>query len=378
MSRLEYLLAAGVLRILGALFRLLPRDDRRVVLASPRLPRLDGNLAHLHTAIRTLRPDLRCAVLAEPYAYDLRGKLAYLLRLVRGMYHLQTARLFVVDNAYLPIHVAPHRSSTTVVQVWHGVAGVKRVGLDTTRPPDEPERTFLHRYYDHVIASSESWRPAYARAFRTPLERVLALGAPRTDFFFDPVRVAGSAAAVRARHPELAGRRLVLYAPTFRGRGPRKRAAPALDAARLRSALPPNVILGLKTHPNLDPSATARDGFDLVFDPAVELNEILAATDILITDYSTSIIEWALFRRPLVLFVPDLAEFEASPGLYVDYRTEMVGTIATTTDEVAAIIVEDRFDERGIDAFIARHLGACDGRSSERFVRHFLGEGVAS
>ena len=138
MSRLEYRLAAGVLRVLAALFRLLPRDDRRVVLASPRLPQLDGNLAYLHAAIQRLRPDLRCAVLAEPYAYDLRGKVAYLLRLVRAMYHVQTARLVVIDNAYLPVHVAPHRPSTTVVQVWHGVAGIKRVGLDTTRPPAEP------------------------------------------------------------------------------------------------------------------------------------------------------------------------------------------------------------------------------------------------
>ncbi len=378
MSRIEYLLAAGVLRILGALFRMLPRDDRRVVLASPRLPRLDGNLAHLHAAIRRLRPDLHLAVLAEPYAYDFRGKVAYLLRLVRGMYHLQTSRLFVVDNAYLPVHVAPHRSSTTVVQVWHGVAGVKRVGFDTTRPPDEPERTFLHRYYDHVICSSDAWRPAYARAFRTPVERVLALGAPRTDFFFDPVAVARSATAIRTAYPQLEGRRLVLYAPTFRGRGPRKRGAPALDVARLRRALPADVILALKTHPNLDVSATAREGFDLVFAPGLELNEILAATDILITDYSTSIVEWALLRRPLVLFVPDLAEFEAYPGLYLDYRTEMPGTIATTTDEVAAAIVEGRFETGAIEAFIDRHLGACDGRSSERFVRHFLGEGVAS
>ncbi len=378
MTRLEYRLAAGVLRVLGALFRLLPHDPRRVVLASPRLPWLDGNLAHIYAAMQALRPDLRYAVLAEPYAYDFRGKVAYLLRLVRAMYHLQTARLVVVDNAYLPIHVAPHRRSTTVVQVWHGVAGIKRVGLDTTRPPDEPERTFLHRYYDHVVCSSESWRPAYSRAFRTPVERVLALGAARTDFFFDTPAMAAAAAAVRTAHPQLEGRRLVLYAPTFRGRGPAKRAAAGLDAARLRAALPVDVVLALKTHPNLDPTATSHDGFDIVFEPALELNGILAATDILITDYSTSVIEWALLKRPLVLFVPDLAEFEANPGLYLDYRTEMIGALAETTDEVASAINEGRFGGVDVDPFVARHLGACDGHASERFVRHFLGEVVPS
>ena len=372
MTRLEYRLAAGVLRILGALFGLFPHDPQRVVLASPRLPHLDGNLAHLRAAIARLRPDLRVTVLAEPYAYDLRGKLGYLLRLVRAMYHLQTARLFVVDNAYLPIHVGPHRRSTTVVQVWHGVAGVKRVGFDMTDAPAEPERTFLHRYYDHVVCSGEQWRAAYARAFRTPIERVHALGAPRTDFFFDPGAVARAVATVHAAYPRLHGRRLVLYAPTFRGRGLAKRAAPALDAARLRAMLPGDMVLALKTHPNLDAGATPRDGFDFVFEPAVELNDLLAAADVLITDYSTSIMEWALLRRPLVLFVPDLVEFEAHPGLYLDFGTEMIGRLARTTEEVAAAIMDGGVPA-GLDAFVARHLDACDGHASERFVRRFLG-----
>jgi CDP-ribitol ribitolphosphotransferase len=256
MTRLEYRLAAGVLRVLAVPPAPAP-GLRRVVFASPRLPWLDGNLAHIHAAVRALRPDLRCVVLAEPYAYDFRGKVAYLLRLVRAMYHLQTARLFVVDNAYLPIHVAPHRRSTTVVQVWHGVAGVKRVGLDTTRPPDEPERTFLHRYYDHVVCSSEAWRPAYARAFRTPRDHVLALGAARTDFFFDEAALAGAAGSVRAAHPQLEGRRLVLYAPTFRGRGLAKRAAAGLDAARLRAALPAESC-SPQDPSQPDPAATSR------------------------------------------------------------------------------------------------------------------------
>jgi CDP-glycerol glycerophosphotransferase (TagB/SpsB family) len=73
--------------------------------------------------------------------------------------------------------------------------------------------------------------------------------------------------------------------------------------------------------------------------------------------------------------VPDLAAFEADPGLYLDYRTEMIGTLATTTDEVIAAITEARADPADRDAFVARHLGACDGHSSERFVRRFLGDG---
>ena len=185
--------------------------------------------------------------------------------------------------------------------------------------------------------------------------------------------MAAARARVLAAYPALAGRRVVLYAPTFRGRGIGKRAAPGLDAARLRAALPADHVLVLKTHPNLDPAATPTDGFDVVVDPAAEINELLAATDILITDYSSSIFEFALLRRPIVLLVARPATYERDPGLYLDYRTEMIGTQVTDTDGVIDAIAGRRFDLTGYDAFIERQLGPARGGASERFVERFVG-----
>jgi teichoic acid ribitol-phosphate primase len=371
LSRLEYRLAAAFLRLLGLLFRPFPIRPDRVVLATARLPRLDGNLAYIHAALRRRHPALKPVLLLEPYSYGLRGKLAYLVRLARATFYLRTARLVVIDNAYLPVHVAPHRAGTTVVQVWHAVGALKRFGLDA--PLTEPERTFLHRYYDLVVVSSDASRRPVSSALRTPLERVLALGTPRTDYFFDAPALAATRDRLLRTQPMLADRRVVLYAPTFRGRGLAKRAAAGLDALRLRAALPADYVLTLKTHPNLDPRATPRDGYDLVWEPGVEINELFALTDILITDYSSSIFEWALLRRPLVLLVPDLVEYEQDPGLYLDFRSEMIGVQVTDTEGVAQAILAGVFDMSGYDVFIARHLGNCDGHASERFVDHFLG-----
>ena len=374
MSRLEYVLASALLRVLGFVFSLLPLRPERVVLATARVPTLEGNLAFLYAAMRARRPDLEYVLLLEPYSYGLIGKLGYLARLVRGMYHLRTAGLFVVDNAYLPIHVAPHRAGTTVVQVWHAVAALKRFGADTLNGLDEPERTFLHRYYDYVVSTAERSRGPWSAAFRTPLERVLPLGTPRTDYFADPAALTAATARIHAAYPALVGRRVVVYAPTFRGRGAGKRAAGDLDATRLRAALAPEDLLVLKAHPNLDPALTETSGYDVVIDPVTEMNELLAATDILITDYSSSIFEFALLHRPMVLLVPDLAAYQTDPGLYLDYRTEMIGTQVVDTDGVIQAIREDRFDLAPYDAFIERHLGAADGHASDRFVARFLGE----
>jgi teichoic acid ribitol-phosphate primase len=374
-NRLEYRIASAFLLVARFFFsRLRVRSDR-VVLATARVPTLDGNLLHIHAALSRLHPSIEPVLLLEPYSYGPRGKLEYLIRLVRGMYYLQTARLFVVDNAYLPIHVAPHRAATTVVQVWHAAGALKRFGVDTRTPLAEPERTFLHRYYDAVVVGGEWSRAPYAAALRTPVERVLALGSPRTDFFFDEVALAAARERVLELHPSLRGRQVVLYAPTFRGRGVAKRAAPGLDAVRLRAALPADHALVLKTHPNLDPAATPRDGYDVVADPRAEINDLLALTDVLITDYSSSVVEFAILRRPIVLLVPDLDEYEVDPGLYLDYRTEMIGTQVVDTDGVIEAIANDRFDLSGYDAFVERQLGASRGDASDRFVRHFLGTG---
>lgn len=372
MNRLEYLLASALLRLVRLIVARLPAHPERVVLATARVSTLDGNLLYIHRAIRTRFPDLVPVLLLEPYSYGLAGKLAYLVRLVRGMYHLQTAGLFVVDNAYLPIHVAPHRPRTTVVQVWHAAGALKRFGLDARTPLAEPERTFLHRYYDAVVVGGEWTRAPYAAALRTPIDRVLALGSPRTDFFFDAGELAAARDRVLAAHPGMAGRRVVLYAPTFRGRGIAKRGAPGLDAVRLRAALPADHVLVLKTHPNLDPAATPTTGYDVVIDPATEINDLLALTDVLVTDYSSSVVEFALLHRPIVLLVGDLAEYEVEPGLYLDYRTEMIGTQVTDTDGVIDAIATGRFDLTGYDAFIERQLGASRGGASDRFVDRFV------
>jgi CDP-ribitol ribitolphosphotransferase len=375
-TRLEYRLAAAFMRLLRLLFGLLPIRRGRIVFASPRHATLEGNLRYLHDAVAASHPERERVLLLEPYGYALLSKVAYFLRLIRGMYYLFTSELFIVDNAYFPIHVGRHRPETTVVQVWHAAGALKRFGLDGTVGEQEAERAFLHRHYDYVVTAGRSSRGPYASALRTPVDRVLPLGTPRTDFFFDAAAMRVARERLLARYPKLIGRRVVLYAPTFRGRGEARRAATGFDAARLRALLPDDHILVLKTHPNLDPAATATDGFDVVIDPSHEVNEVFTVADVLVTDYSSSLFEWALLRRPLVLFVPDLDEYADDPGMYLDYRTEMIGTQVADVDAAADAIINATVDVAATDAFIARHLDACDGSASRRFVEAFLEGGV--
>jgi CDP-glycerol glycerophosphotransferase (TagB/SpsB family) len=218
----------------------------------------------------------------------------------------------------------------------------------------------------------------YAAALRTPIERVVALGTPRTDFFFDERAIRAASARMLEAFPSLAGRRVVLHAPTLRGRGAAKASAAALDPALFRSLLPANFALVLKPHPNVPLSTLPLDGYDVIADASAEINDLLAVTDVLVTDYSSAVFEFGLLRRRMVLLIGDLADYARDPGVCVDFATDLVGTQVVDTREAATAILEDRFDLTGYDAFLAWHMGACDGHASERFVEVFAQALVAT
>jgi len=368
MSQLEYILSALWLRAFYLLGCLLPIQADKVVFASARAEKLEGNLLYIHDALRRMRPELRPVLLLERYSYTLLGKIAYFLKMVRASYHLATAHYFIVDNAYLPLHVGPHRRGTIVFQVWHAGGALKEFGVDVHPPNREVENRFIHKYYDYVVVGADFAIEPYASALRTPVDRVLPLGIARTDFFFDEDGLDSARRRVFEAHPELVGRKVVLYAPTFRGHGLDKRPTQRLDAARVRALLPEEYALVHKGHPLFDVQLIDDGGYDSVFGSEFDINELFTVVDVLITDYSSSIFEYALMRKPLVLFVDDLEQYSIDPGLYLDYETDMIGEFALTAEEVARTIAENDFDLSGYDAFIARHCQYDDGHASERFV----------
>ena len=237
----------------------------------------------------------------------------------------------------------------------------------------EPERTFLHRYYDAVVVGGE-WTRGAVRGRAADAARAGRSRSARRGPTSSSTRPSSAAARARvlAAHPALAGRRVVLYAPTFRGRGDRQAGgAGARRRTPARRPPAPTTCSSSRRIPTSIRRPRPTAGYDVVADPAAEINDLLALTDILITDYSSSVVEFALLRRPIVLLVGDLAEYEVDPGLYLDYRTEMIGTQVTDTDGVIDAIAAGRFDLTGYDAFIERQLGL-GARRRQRPLRRAL------
>jgi CDP-ribitol ribitolphosphotransferase len=350
----------------------------QVVLATSHADRLSGNLAAIRDEVGRRTPPVPVVELAYRPAHDPRSRIAAVWHAVRAGFHLATARVFVVDDYFFPIYVIRPRHGTTIVQAWHGCGAFKKFGysvLDKSFGADEAllRRVRIHANYDVCLVSSAAVAPFYAEAFRLPLERFRAdLGIPRTDALVDPARTDGVAEAVRRRLGVAPDRRIVLYAPTFRGESVTDaRFAAGLDLRALHDALAGDHVLVVRLHPFIRSRLTIDvDLDDFVVDGSDEpdINALLLAADVLVTDYSSVIFEYALLGRPMAFFAPDLAEYEGERGFYFDYRTGVPGPVFDDSAALAAYLRGGAFDLERVRAFARASFDVADGHASERFV----------
>jgi CDP-ribitol ribitolphosphotransferase len=291
-------------------------------------------------------------------------------------YYLATSRVVIVDDYFFPIYVIRPRPGTTIVQTWHACGAFKKVGysvLDKSFGVDETfaGRVRIHSNYDVCLVASQAAAPAYADAFRQPLERFVSrLGIPRTDVFFGEERLAMTRAAVRARYDLPPGKNVILYAPTFRGDSiTDAHATDDLDLATLRMVLGEDHVLLVRLHPFVraaKPLGPELAGFAIDVSDYPDINELMLVSDLLVTDYSSAIFEFALLRKPMVFFAPDYEAYERERGFYFDYRTGVPGPIFETTAELAAYVRAGQFDLERVDRFRVASFDIADGRSTER------------
>jgi teichoic acid ribitol-phosphate primase len=371
---------AAAVRAGFALGRLRPLRAE-VVFATSHARSLSGNLAVIRADVATRHPEVRVRVFAVAPRRGMAGRLRALWQSVVAGYRLATARLVVVDDYFFPLYAIKPRSGTTVAQVWHACGAFKRFGysvLDKSFGADEAAvaRLPIHTNYDLCLVSSRSVAPAYAEAFRQPLELFVSeLGIPRTDVLVDPARAAAACEAVRARYGLRDGRRVLLYAPTFRGdRIVDARDPVGLDIGLLRNALATDHVLLVRSHPFTRstpagaPAAAASDSFVIDVSDYPEMNEVMLAADLLITDYSSAIFEFALLGRPIVFFAPDHAAYERERGFYFDFRSAAPGPIFETTEPLAAWLRAGAFDLAPVRRLAAETFDVADGGATARFV----------
>ena len=364
-------------RLAYAAARVLP-VKRRVVIATGNIPAIRGDLAAIRGEIARHDPTIPVVILLHDARGGLIGRLIGIARGLEAGYHLATAALFVVDSHYLPIYVIKRRPGTTIVQTWHACGAIKKIGysvLDKSFGADETLVSLvrLHTNYDLCLAASNAAVLQYMDAFRQPAELfVTSLGIPRTDVLVNEEAGGALASEIRRRYAIPKGRRVILYAPTFRGTSmTRARHPEDLDLALLARTVGTDHVVLLRLHPavrarqRIDPGL---EGFVIDVSDYPEINELMLVSDVLVTDYSSVIFEFALLGRPMAFFAPDTADYDDERGFYFDYRTGVPGPVFETTEALAGWLREGEVDLDRVRAFATTWFEVADGHASERFV----------
>jgi CDP-glycerol glycerophosphotransferase len=314
----------------------------------------------------------------------------------REHYEAMARARYVVANDHWPRWFR-RRQDQVCLQTWHGFP-LKRLGLSLA---DRPKALRAYRRalgqkpenWQYLVSPAPAATPILERAFPVGSE-VLETGLPRTDLVRGPdgARVAEDV----KRRLGIEGRRVVLYAPTYRdhlqyrpGRRPGQlrdlpsyseaavrregyRLGPLLDLSALRSALDDDAVVLFHRHRRIVDSLPA-NGAVVDVSGFPDPGELLLAADALVTDYSSALVDFACTGKPIVLFTPDLEDYrDEIRGFSVDFEADAPAPLLRTTEEVAealrdlgAYAAENRARH---DRFVAAYCSLSDGNASGRVV----------
>lgn len=355
-----------------ALLTLVTRPRRtRVLFLSDSHAGFVGNMEWVRRELARQSPGTRIRGVFKP---SLRAR-RRLRDVVRLPYLMATSGVIVLDDFYPLVYEMRLRRGTRLVQLWHAAGAFKRVGHSRAGLPGGPTPgSRIHRNYTDAYVSSEGIRADYAEAFGIDRDHVRALGVPRTDFFFDDDAVAAARERVRAALGVGDDERLAVFAPTFRGNGQLSAYVDeSADWGRVASELGAGWRVAVRRHPFTERTAGALPAGVLDAAGGLDMNDVLAAADVLVTDYSSAVFEFALLRRPIVLFTPDLEDYTASRAFYRPFEDYATGPIVRDPALLAEAIRTAVPDDAAFDRFLAEFCDALDGRSSARIVADIVG-----
>lgn len=283
-------------------------------------------------------------------------------------YKLVTSKVIVTDDYVRYLRHFPLRSEQRVIQLWHACGAFKKFGQHGTNLNKKTDIA-THAQYNLVSVSGESVRTIYADAFNLNHQKVQALGSPRTDRFFDETYINGCREKILSKMPELEGKYVILYAPTFRDiNNDRATFRPELDFDKLSKSLLPNQVFLICPHPLMTNSILEKNYSNIKEIREFSTNDMMFLSDMLITDYSSVIFEYALLRKPIAFFCYDLSTYNR--GFYLNYPEDLPGEVYETESDLIEYLQkpEGHVISEKFQRFVENYMSACDGNSCQRIA----------
>lgn len=310
------------------------------------------------------------------------GRLAVIGKTIRLMFDMADARCVFITESNSAFGTIPLRKGTDLVQLWHACGAFKKWGFSVADKSFGDSLNDLQKYSGHcnytlVPVSGEAVCFAYEEAFGLEAIKqiVRPLGVSRTDIFFDEQQKIKAYDKLKQSNINLDGKKIVLYAPTFRG-NIKDAKAPAFDYDLFYEKFHKDYILLIKQHPFVKQPLSIRKEYDgeivdVTFN--IDIEDLLMVADICITDYSSVVFEYSLMNRPILFYAYDLASYYDERGFYYPYEAFVPGPIVKTMEDlVEALLDIDKFDYKTLKRFRETYMSGCDGTSTLRILNSVL------
>ncbi len=321
--------------LLNFIFKFTKIQNNKIIFESGRM-RVDDNPLVLYKYIKANHPNQFRTIWIVKKGTDVsmlnKGDYYY-NRTLMAYYHLATSKYWIRSQSLASI--VKKRKGQTYIQLWHGAFPVKKMGYDINndeyRPPMEHVKDWdylvsPHKYFSQIMRSSTGYD-----------NKILILGEARTDSIKNTTDEYINEIKQRLNITD-SEKKVVLYAPTFRDYELKN---DKLNLKINKLAGNSNILVLLRVHPLINNllKETKLDGNIINVSDYPDITDLFLITDILITDYSSVIEDFALLERPIVFYAYDYDEYvKCRGGFYLDYKKDLPGPIAYTEEQLIEII----------------------------------------
>lgn len=269
------------------------------------------------------------------------------LKNIVDIYYLLRSGVIIIHHGSGEYFYKLTNKNRIIINLWHGIL-LKGISFTMVNRYTKKHLSNLSKetnVYDAVICSSKIDRIAMSSSFNLPYSKILITGLPRNDWLvIDGNELPPDLKNDEKRlKEELDGRKLILYAPTFRTDYSGIYEFSDDEMKQLKVVLNSNnYVLGIRAHINAS-SKFQKDDCDFLVlsqDQYIETQIILRNTDVLITDYSSIWIDFLLTKRPIIGFCYDWDDYMKDRGLLYDYNSIFPGPIAYNTNELIQALIQ--------------------------------------
>lgn len=283
------------------------------------------------------------------------------------------ADVIIVDDHAPMMDWLKLTKDTKLIQIWHAGAGFKSSGYSRWGHISSPAPVGAHRQYTYGIAGSRRIAHFFSEVWGINTEQVLPTGMPRMDEYLSPEHRKQKEAELRQQYPMINGKKVILFAPTYRGRNHKDAHYPyeLIDFDRLYDFCGKEYVVLFKMHPWVaDPVPLKEEQKDRFLDVNTypNINDLFYITDLLITDYSSNIFEYSLNLKPMLFFAFDEVQYAFSRGFHRNYEASAPGKICHTFPELMEALETKDFEEEKVKEYVDVHFDHTDAGASDRVI----------